>query len=317
MPENIQTAPWVSFCISTYKRPSFLRQQLTDLLAQTDPGFHIVISDNDPEGSAADIASSFNDTRIKYFKNDENLGMIRSFNKSIERAVTEYIVMVTDDDPVEKNFLEDFHKLINGFPGYSLYGGFIRYEKMAGDIEILEKEEFLREILDPARTITIFWSGCVLRRSVVVEIGKLPLYDGVHLTDHAMLAMTGSIGGGVVVNRMYSHMTFHENNFSKTRFDLYVQATKGFYETMINFIKEKNKPASDKKVIVRHLDKWFISNTFNLKKYYTLKKDPEMLKKISEFSEAIIAYPFMKATRVKYRLKNFVFYFKDKFHLLK
>jgi glycosyltransferase involved in cell wall biosynthesis len=317
MPENVQTAPWVSFCISTYKRPSFLRQQLTDLLAQTDPGFHIVISDNDPEGSAADIASSFNDARIKYFKNDENLGMIRSFNKSIERAVTEYIVMVTDDDPVENNFLEHFHKLINGFPGYSLYGGFIRYEKMAGDIETIGEEEFLREILDPAKTITIFWSGCVLRRSVVLEIGKLPLYDGVHLTDHAMLAMTGSIAGGVVVNSMYSHMTFHENNFSKTRLDLYVHAAKGFYETMTNFIKERNKPASDKRIIVKHLDKWFISNSFNLKKYYTLKKDTDMLKKIDEFSEAIIAYPFMRTTRIKYRLKNFIFYFKDKFHLLK
>jgi glycosyltransferase involved in cell wall biosynthesis len=39
---------WVSFCISTFKRPEFLRVQLALLLRQTYPHFEIVISDNDP-----------------------------------------------------------------------------------------------------------------------------------------------------------------------------------------------------------------------------------------------------------------------------
>jgi len=46
--------PWVSFCMSTYKRPEFLRKQIEGILQQTFTDFEIVISDNDPEGSGRD-----------------------------------------------------------------------------------------------------------------------------------------------------------------------------------------------------------------------------------------------------------------------
>ncbi len=131
--------PLVSFCISTYHRPEFLRKQITSLLTQTFPYFNIVISDNDPNSSAKNVAESFQDKRVKYFHNGENLGMMKSFNKSIERAESDYIVMVTDDDPVDSNLLSDFYELHKELPGYSIYGGFCRRRKKYGNIEIIQR----------------------------------------------------------------------------------------------------------------------------------------------------------------------------------
>ena len=132
--------PLVSFCFTTYKRPEILSGQLKLLLKQTYSDFFIVISDNDPESSAKKTIEQFNDSRIQYYSNGENLGIMKSFNKSIERSVTEYIVMITDDDPLEINFLEEIILLIKNSPGYSMYCGFLIGKEL--QIEIIDKNEF-------------------------------------------------------------------------------------------------------------------------------------------------------------------------------
>ncbi|HEY0433082.1 MAG TPA: glycosyltransferase, partial [Chitinophagaceae bacterium] len=94
MPGETSTQPWASFCMSTYKRPQFLRKQLDSLLRQTFPGFQIIISDNDPEASGQGVVDAFNDARIIYQCNGENLGMVKSFNRSLQRAQSEFVVMI-------------------------------------------------------------------------------------------------------------------------------------------------------------------------------------------------------------------------------
>jgi glycosyltransferase involved in cell wall biosynthesis len=317
MQENNQREPWVSFCISTYKRSSFLKQQLQLLLQQTNADFAIVISDNDPDASGRTVVESFNDPRIRYFHNGDNLGMINSFNKSIERANTEFIVMVTDDDPVDIDFLEVFWPLINKYPGHSVYGGFIRSLKKYGEVEQISKDEFLEEILDPRKTSSLLWSSCILRRNDVLQIGKLPDRNGPHLSDHALLAMTGSVGGGIVVNKMYSNLTSHENNFSKFNLDLYVIGGENFYNTLTSFSKQLANYPEKKRAIVRHLGKWVISSIFGLKRYHTIHNNKDNLAQINKFAKRMLAFPFMRPYRLKYHFKNFVFKIKRAARMLK
>ncbi|MEI2750427.1 MAG: glycosyltransferase family 2 protein [Ferruginibacter sp.] len=123
---DTQGKPWVSFCMSTYKRPEFLKEALEGIARQTFRNFEVIVSDNDPECSGEKIVSSFNDPRFRYFSNDENLGMIRSFNKSIDRSTADYIVMITDDDPVYENFLSELNELYQQHKNYSVYAGFIK-----------------------------------------------------------------------------------------------------------------------------------------------------------------------------------------------
>src|ERR1035437_7687337 len=120
---NTDENPWLSFCMSTYKRPQFLHSQITSLLQQNFQNFEIVISDNDPETSGKTVAESFNDPRIQYQGNDENLGMIKSFNKSLRRSKGEYIVMITDDDPVYPDMASTLFHLTEKYPGYGMYMG--------------------------------------------------------------------------------------------------------------------------------------------------------------------------------------------------
>lgn len=305
-----QEFPWASFCISTYNRPSFLKIQIESLLNQTEPAFEIVICDNDPGGSGENIVRGAADKRIRYFRNEDNLGMIKSFNRSIEKARTEFVVMVTDDDPVELDFLEKARGWIAQSPGFSLYGGFNRRHTSPGTLEKIKKEEFLKEILDPDLTKGLLWSSCILRREDVISIGKIPDYGSPHLADHALLALTGSVNGGMIINQMFSSLTLHEGNFSKFNFDYYVMGCSGFYNTLMQH--EVVKSRGQKVAIRKHLAKWFISNIFNLKKYYLLKKDSEMLVQIRNCAGKVLELPYMKSLYPKYIFKSMILTIKHK-----
>lgn len=309
--------PLVSFCISTYKRPEFLKKQITSLLTQSFPYFNIVISDNDPDCSANDVAESFKDTRVKYFHNGENLGMMKSFNRSIERAQSDYIVMVTDDDPVDSNFLADFYKWHKKLPGYSVYGGFSRKKKI-GNLEIIESNDFLTEVLDPGKTSKILWSSCVMERKSVLQVGKIPDYESPHLADHALIVMAGSIRGGVVINKMYSSLNSHDANFSKFNFQYYIVGCEGFFKTLTNFCKKNEQFNKQRNIIIKHLGAWFVTSVFTLKKYYTIKNyDLNKLIEIDLYKDKILAFPFMRTFKNKIYFKQAIFLIKRRLNLLK
>src|SRR5271156_4651934 len=113
----------VSFCFTTYKRPDILIETIKTILLQTIPDFEIIISDNDPDESGKKVVTVLTDDRIKYFPNKENLGMIRSFNKSLERSTGKFIIMMADDDPVYPDLLETLFSLEKNYPGYGIYLG--------------------------------------------------------------------------------------------------------------------------------------------------------------------------------------------------
>jgi glycosyltransferase involved in cell wall biosynthesis len=307
---------WVSFCMSTYKRPALLKNALEIIAKQNYQNFEVVISDNDPEGSAGPVVQGFNDKRFRYFSNGENLGMIPSYNKSIERAATDYIVMITDDDPVTDNFLEELFQLYTKHAGYSIYGGFLRKSRKPEEIEIIKNDSFIEEVLDMRKTPFILWSSCVMKKEDVIQAGKLADYGGAHLADHALIAMVGSMHGAVIINKMYSVLSGHDNNFSKSNVMYYATACRGFYELMIRFCSGHTNFEAEKKVITQHIGKWFITCMFNLKKYYTLKRNEEILAQVNICSAEIISFPFMQPFKARYFAKQFIFNIKKVLHLL-
>ncbi len=308
--------PWASFCMSTYNRPDFLRTQVEILLQQTFTNFEIVISDNDPLESGRITCESFNDPRVKYFANEENLGMVKSFNKSIDRSSGDFIVMVTDDDPVDSNMLEYFFQLQNTHPGFSMYCGAKRGNKPANETEIIEAQYSVQEILDPKKTIRIHWSSCLLRKESLLKIGKLADYGSGHLVDHLMLSLIGMQSGIVIVNREFSSIQYHDNNYSKSNIDNYYKSCTGFYEYMKESLKEDEQYKNNIAIVLLHLHRWFIICFFSLRKFYTKTKHTEEIPELDLVAKKIMDLPYMQKVKGMYAIKKFIFGIKLKTGIL-
>jgi len=81
---------------------------LDSLLAQTFPNFVLVISDNASTDGTAQICQQYAaaDSRIKYSRNEKNIGNPRNFNRVAKLADTRYLKWSTADDLWEPTFLE-------------------------------------------------------------------------------------------------------------------------------------------------------------------------------------------------------------------
>lgn len=299
--------PWASFCMSTYKRPDFLSKQLSVLLQQGFTNFEVIVSDNDIDQSGEKICNEFNDPRIKYYCNNENLGMVKSFNKSIDRASGEFVVMVTDDDPVDSDMLRFFKELENEFKGYGLYCGGSRKNKQINEVEVIPTENAIIEILHPEKTIGIHWSSCILNRALLQKIGKLVDFGSGHLVDHILLCNIAKENGFVIINKEFSSIQLHDNNYSKLNITNYLISCKGFYSTMMQIIKGTSNYYENEKVILLHLHCWFIGCFFNLRKYFTLNKNSSKILELDSVAKKILELPYMKRLQFKYYTKRNIF----------
>ena len=300
--------PWISFCISTYKRPELLDKQLGFISSQTFKDFEVVVSDNDPECSAEPVVKKF-DNRFKYNANLTNLGMIESFNRSIKHSVGDYIIMITDDDYfIDTEKLNFFRKIYAEIPDKSIYINCLRKGRSNGEIQYCDKNDFVYELLNPDITAAFLWSDCILKSSVVKAIGGMPNYGSPHLADHAMLALCGKDSGGVFINNESLKINSHDNNFSKKNLETYYFGCKGFYELIfsqfsnIQLQKEVN-------VLEVHVKKWAFKSLLTLKGYYMKNNMREDLVHLEKLSNDIFSLEFMKKHLTEYKKESLLFYF--------
>ncbi len=91
--------PKLSIIIPTYNRSNYLEQSLKSIFDQDFKDFEIIVVDNNSTDFTKDVIDKFSkDERLKYFKNDHNLGASNNHIKALQLASGEYISMFSDDD---------------------------------------------------------------------------------------------------------------------------------------------------------------------------------------------------------------------------
>jgi glycosyltransferase involved in cell wall biosynthesis len=90
--------PLVSIVLPTYKRAHVLPLAIKSVLAQTYPNWElVVVSDNSPDNTE-EVVKSFDDLRIRYFRNDLNLRLPRTLNRGFSLARGDYLTWTSDDN---------------------------------------------------------------------------------------------------------------------------------------------------------------------------------------------------------------------------
>lgn len=111
--------PRLSICIPTYCQIEFLRQTLNSVNAQDFSDYEIIISDDSPDDSVAELVASFDfGGRLQYFRNNSPLGSPENWNAAIRRAKGDYIKILHHDDKLaHPGALSSFVRLLDERPG--------------------------------------------------------------------------------------------------------------------------------------------------------------------------------------------------------
>ncbi len=100
--------PRVSIGMPVYNGENFLKESLDSILAQTFEDFELIISDNASTDRTEGICREYaaKDQRIRYYRNEQNLGGAGNHNRVFELSNGEYFKWAHHDDLCAPEFLE-------------------------------------------------------------------------------------------------------------------------------------------------------------------------------------------------------------------
>lgn len=114
------SSPRVSICIPTYNRASMVSVAIESALNQTYKNIEVVVVDNASTDDIWDVVSQYNDTRLYFVKNKENLGIFGNFNRCIEVSRGDFIHILHSDDFIDPTFTETCVKFFDEHPNVAL-----------------------------------------------------------------------------------------------------------------------------------------------------------------------------------------------------
>ena len=124
--------PIVSIGIPIYNEEKWAARALDSLLAQSYPNIEIIISDNASTDRTEEICREYfrKDNRIRYYRNDTNMGMGYNFEKVVQLSQGKYFMWAAADDWWAPDFVKLLVEELESHPEAGLaMSAFHRYKE--------------------------------------------------------------------------------------------------------------------------------------------------------------------------------------------
>ncbi|MFW0743016.1 glycosyltransferase family 2 protein [Aliarcobacter butzleri] len=104
-----------SVCIATYNGEKYIKEQLGSILSQIGENDEVIISDDSSTDNTVETIKSFNDNRIKIFKNTKEKGYTRNFENALEKASGDIIFLSDQDDVWVENKVQKMTEILKEY----------------------------------------------------------------------------------------------------------------------------------------------------------------------------------------------------------
>ena len=148
-----------TFLLPAYKG-RFLDEMLRSIHGQTYTDFKVIISDDcSPEDLRSICEPYLADPRFTYRRNDENMGsksLVAHWNLLVSMCDTDFLILASDDDIYEPQFLEEIDRLTMKYPKVDLFRA--RAQKKDGNGDVIYKENPSEELMSNLGFLHRFYS---------------------------------------------------------------------------------------------------------------------------------------------------------------
>lgn len=113
----ISQTPCISIVMATYNGERFLAKQLYSHLEQSYPNLEFIYLDDCSSDKTWEILQEFEqkDPRVKIYRNEQNIGYIKTFEKAMQLATSELIALSDQDDIWLPNKLKDLYQSLGNY----------------------------------------------------------------------------------------------------------------------------------------------------------------------------------------------------------
>ena len=162
----MNNAPKISVLVPVYRtNPDMLREMIASVLGQTLGDFELLILDDCPSDSRADVVRGFDDPRIVYAANERNIGIALSRNRLIDMAKGEYLAVLDHDDVCRADRFEKEADYLDGHPECGVVTSFTRHFPVGG--------LWVRAITDKAIRIRLMQHNAMSHSAAMIRASVL------------------------------------------------------------------------------------------------------------------------------------------------
>ncbi len=274
--ETPQCHPLVSIAMCTYNGEQYLKEQIDSLLSQDYPNFEVIIVDDRSQDRTFSILQEYEkrDQRVRVFQNQDNLGFVKNFEKSISLCTGQYIALCDQDDIW---FPEKVRKLVENIGEASLI--YSEASVVDSNLNKEEKDGLKGNPLAGDCSLGLLLGNCVtghlclFHRDLIQYI--LPFPENLKLHDYWIAYIAACRAGIVYYPEVLSHYRKHENNVvlgRKVKKDHSKrQRRKQFFHEKLEFLKIFRNSGCTSPENIRIIDDLYFLMTENSDYGYNLK----------------------------------------------
>ncbi len=148
----------VSIIMPNYNGAKYIRETVESVLSQTYTNWEILLVDDCSTDNSLEIVESYNDARIRIFKNETNRGGAASRNRALREAKGKWIAFLDGDDVWLPEKLEKQIKFMNK-NGYGF--SYSAYEEMDESSRLLGRVITGPKKVNKRKMFNYDWLGCL------------------------------------------------------------------------------------------------------------------------------------------------------------
>lgn len=170
----------VSICIPTYNSGKFIGQTIESVLQQTFQDYELIVCDNVSTDETQEVCRKFTDPRFKYLRFEEFVSQAGSWNRALEQANAEYVMLLHSDDVLLPTYLEKAVAVLDKNEDVGLVHCAVEHIDEKGQklsLQQLYPEDFIDREEDLLRKLLL--EGCavnpvgvLVRKKVYEEVGN-------------------------------------------------------------------------------------------------------------------------------------------------
>lgn len=227
-----------------YNAEKYIRQAIDSILNQTFRDFIFMIINDGSIDKTEEIILSYNDQRIYYIKNEQNIGLVNTLNKSIELTQTEYYARMDADDISLPERLEWQLDFLKKNPHIGVCGGCFEtfgVENIPFSNIPLQDEDIKANLLfsSPIPHPTVMLRAGILKKNNIT-FGVSFQYDDtfghkiLELEDYALWHKLKPITQFANLEKIVLKYRKEGQNLSGQKLDLIMERKKKYYTYLLN-----------------------------------------------------------------------------------
>ena len=274
--------PLVSIGLPVFNGENYVEEAITSVLAQTMGDLELVITDNASTDRTGLICQDYaaSDARVRYFRNDRNLGAGANYNRAYANSTGTYFKWLAHDDRIKANYLARTVAALDMAPDAILCNTVVDYidgcgqhiafydSGLAGADHPRPSHRFSTMIL-MSHSCVDFFGLC--RRTAIADS---MLHGPFHGADRAFLAQMALRGRLLQVGQPLVEMREHDQRYTRSKQDAKDRAawhdaakakartlpTWRLYREYLELVRTENLTPTERTACRLALVRWWIVN---------------------------------------------------------